>query len=103
MFPLFLSSYKLFPEDLQASSSESNSPKNSSSDSDSDSDSDPSDSDSDIVTPEFLESLLEKARKNYAAAAAQKSNEEVEQEEQVITLGDEEPYAYSHISGAITH
>lgn len=77
----------IVPQDHLESSSDSNSSTNSSSDSDSDL----SDSDSDIVTPEYLESLLEKARKNYAAAAAQKNNEEVEPEEQIITLSGEEP------------
>ena len=53
-----------------------------------------------MVKPEYLESLLEKARKNYAAAAAQKNtntNGETVPEEQIITLDSEELYVYIHI------
>lgn len=60
-----------------------------------DGDSDLSDTDSDVVTPEYLESLLEKARKNYAAAAAHKdtiTHGGVELEEQIIKLDGDEPY-----------
>ena len=78
---------------------EPSSDSNSSSNSDSDSDSQISDSDNDVVKPEYLESLLEKARKNYAAAAAENANTngETVPEEQVITLDSEELYVYIHI------
>ena len=82
--------------------SESSSDSASSTDSSLDGSSDFSDSDSDVVTPEFLESLLEKARKNYAAAKERESGKGDEvQEEQIISLGgeDKEPYASIHPGG----
>ena len=88
----------ILPEDHLESSSD-----NSSSNSDSDSDSELSDSDSDVVTPEYLASLLEKARKNYAAAAAKSTNGQGDPEEQIITLDSEEPYVYICINIATTH
>ncbi|KAG5634337.1 hypothetical protein DXG03_005968, partial [Asterophora parasitica] len=72
------------------STSESDSPS-SASDSSSDSDSEFSDLDSDDeVTPEYLESLLEKARQNYRAAAAKEAEARKHAEggeEEIITLG----------------
>ncbi|KAG6827420.1 hypothetical protein H0H92_011868 [Tricholoma furcatifolium] len=73
---------------LSASSSTSSSESERSSDS---SDSDLSDSDSDDpVTPEYLESLLNKARQNYAAAAAKEdASTSFTREEEVIGLEED--------------
>jgi len=51
----------------------------------SDSDSDSSNSGSEIITPEYLESLLEKARQNAIAAKSIQTQDE----EEIITLDDE--------------
>ncbi|KNZ80961.1 rRNA-processing protein fcf2 [Termitomyces sp. J132] len=74
------------PLDLQSSTSESSEPSDSSSSEHSDSDSDSDDS----VTPEYLENLLEKARQNYAAAAATEKLSSFSATEEVIAL-DEDP------------
>jgi hypothetical protein len=78
--------------DLTTGNLESNSSPNLSVDNNSDL----SDAESDVVTPEYLESLLEKARKNYAAAAAAHKDTHggVDLEEQIINLDGEEPYVH---------
>ncbi|GLB38446.1 putative fcf2-domain-containing protein [Lyophyllum shimeji] len=81
--------------DLTDRAEDAGSSNSSSYDSSSESDSELSDSDSaDSVTPEYLESLLEKARRNYRAAAAKEKEAELRKdtedgEEDVITLGGE--------------
>lgn len=89
---VFLSSYR-FLFDLTTLPLESSSePESSDSESSSSSVSEFSDSDSDdSVTPEYLESLLDKARKNAAAVVATQDvpDENKDREEEVIVLGGE--------------
>ena len=76
-------------ESSTSSSSDSDSDSSTSSSSDSDFDSSDSASD-DEVTAEYLEALLEKARKNYAAASSMQGSSEMKTvEEDIIVLGAE--------------
>ncbi|KAI0055866.1 Fcf2-domain-containing protein [Artomyces pyxidatus] len=80
------------PSNNQATASHSSSSSSSSDSSGSDSDSD-SDSESvsdEEVTQEYLESLLEKARQNAAAASRPQISQEDGAEEEIIHLGDPE-------------
>jgi hypothetical protein len=81
---------KAVPEKHEPSESDSSS--SSASSSDSDSTSVESDSEDEIITPEYLESLLDRARKNAAASRITRQHDNGEHEEDVIKLPRSKAY-----------